>query len=132
MRFPVETDYSLRIMQTLAKEDRRCMASELAQKVCISQAVALKVLKKLHSADLVASRSGKSGGYELVKKADAISLYDIIIASGEDTNINACVDCNYECSRMKDKEKCILHRLFGTLSQDLSDKLKSVKLSQVI
>lgn len=132
MRFPVETDYSLRIMQTLAQESRRCMASELAQKTCISQSVALKVLKKLHSADLVTSRSGKSGGYELARKADNISLYDIIIASGEDTNINVCIDCNYECSRMEDKEKCVLHRLFGSLSDNLADKLKSVTLLQVI
>ena len=119
-------------MQTLAQENRRCMASELARKTCISQSVALKVLKKLHSADLVASRSGKSGGYELARKANDISLYDIIIASGEDTNINVCVDCNYECSRMKDKAKCLLHRMFGSLSEDLADKLKSVTLSQVI
>ncbi len=132
MRFPLETDYSLRIMQTLAGLGSRCDAKQLSEKCSISPSVALKLLKKLHSAGLVQSHPGKSGGFELSKSAHDISLYDIVLASGENVNINICVDCKYECGRYEHKENCFFHCLFGQISDDLREKLLSTSLSQTV
>lgn len=63
---------------------RQCCVSseELAKNICTNPARVRKVMLKLKSAGLVETVSGSLGGYSFTKKAERVSLKDILRATG--------------------------------------------------
>lgn len=90
-------DYGIVIMTQLARNavstDRSPQsAHRLADETSIPQPMASKILKLLAQADLATSRRGASGGYELARGAEAITMADIIEALDGPIAITECVD----------------------------------------
>ena len=60
-----------------------CVSSEeLAKNICTNPARVRKVMLKLKNAGLVETVSGSLGGYSFTKKAERVSLKDILRATG--------------------------------------------------
>ena len=68
-----EMDYALRILRALHREEQ-LSAAEIAQRESIPKAITVKILKKLHTAGVVSSRRGSSGGYLLERSCEELSL----------------------------------------------------------
>jgi Rrf2 family protein len=80
MRISQKLDYACRAMAQLAKRyDGRTITrlDELAQREAVSANFLVQILNDLRRAGLVESRRGKSGGYLLSRKPDAITLREI-------------------------------------------------------
>jgi Rrf2 family protein len=70
---------AIAVMSYLAAEpERRAGSGEIAQARGISQALTAKLLTQLAAAGLISGQPGPGGGYTLAKRAEDISLADII------------------------------------------------------
>ena len=87
-----------------------------------------QLFAKLRSAGLVQGVRGPGGGYSLARKAEEISIADIILSVDERIDITHC-DKKGDC---QDGEKCLTHDLWIELSNKLKEYLDSVYLADLI
>lgn len=87
-------EYALRAVTCLA-EQQACdktpsSADSLAEVTKVPRRYLNRVLQDLVAAELIASRCGSSGGYELAKAADTITILDVVNAVAPLGRITAC------------------------------------------
>jgi len=83
MRISQKLEYACRALAQLAKvHDGRSLTrlEELAQREAVSGNFLVQILNDLRRGGLVESRRGKSGGYLLARRADSITLRQIVEA----------------------------------------------------
>ncbi|MBK9099771.1 MAG: Rrf2 family transcriptional regulator [bacterium] len=85
-------------------------AKEISDSCQISYQLVAKVLQNLVKSDIAISAKGVNGGFSLARKADKISLIDIIRAVETDFKIVDCMQANsssadcehFNCCKIKD------------------------------
>lgn len=80
MHITLETDYAIRIVDFMVKNDGRSDAKAISEKTYVPQTFAMKILRKLGNAGIVNSYKGTKGGYELGRSPSELSLYDVVEA----------------------------------------------------
>jgi Rrf2 family protein len=121
------------IMTALATcEDEKMSSTELAGSLNTNPVVVRRILSDLQKAGLLNTRSGRSGGATLARKASAISLHDVYAAvdDGELFAYNPN-DPNRKCS-LSCAMKSVLEPIFSNAGEALADHLARVKLSSVV
>ena len=84
-------EYALRAMVTMACHPSRALAADfLAEETKVPRAYLHRVLKDLIKAELVQSRPGPAGGYELTRSNSKITVLDIINAVSPIERIREC------------------------------------------
>ncbi len=132
MRIMHEADYAIRIMYCLAERNQTISAKQISDDSGVPSRFALKILRRLTQAGLTESFKGVSGGYQLARAADQISLGEIIEVIDGPIEINHCLSSEFDCSRVQQKNKCTFHRLFSAINQDIRSKLYDLPLSQFV
>ncbi len=132
MRITLESDYALRIVSALAECEGVVDANTLAEKTSVTQRFTLKILHKLVQGNLVSSYKGVNGGYKLKVLPNNITLKDVIELIDGPIAIVRCLDNGESCSMNRDKNACIYHHIFDKISNDLSVKLQSITIADVI
>ena len=132
MRITLESDYALRIVTAIAEYESIVDAGTLAERTSVTQRFTLKILHKLVVGGLVLSFKGAKGGYKLAKKAEDITLKNVIELIDGPIAIARCVDSEESCSLNCDKTACIYHHIFDTISLDLAKKLDKISIRDVI
>jgi len=103
-------------------------ARQLAKNQDVPYDLACKLLQKLASAELVKSSMGASGGFELAKAPDKISLYEIVKAVQGGICLNRCVpdpkSCPNSCS-------CGISKKLIDLQDYIDEYLKKIMLSNL-
>lgn len=86
MKITALEEYGLRCMMQLAlcASDRPMTVAQVAEREGLSTEYAGKLLNLLSQAELVRSVRGRNGGFLLTRRADKISLADIITALSKD------------------------------------------------
>ena len=135
MHITLETDYAIRIINTLVKAKqeqpskegkgaaaRRCCldAGTISQRTDVPQRFALKILHKLVSGGIVRSYKGVYGGYELCAEPSELSLYDVIELVEGEYMFSRCLDDKYGCSC---ENPCSYRQVFGHISKLVKDYL---------
>lgn len=116
-------------MGILALLKRRASAAEMANELQVSQAHLAKVFQKLVHADLVLSTRGASGGFELARCADSITLLEIYRAiEGEATECSNCVLGLSECPF----NQCLFGQIPSEVNQRFEKQLAAYRLSDFI
>ena len=124
MRFQLATDYAIRILCYLHENGNRLStATELSDNLGISYLYFMKVTGYLKHAGLLQSVQGCNGGYQLAKRADQISIYDVVQVIEGDIAINRCLGKDGFCSR-GDKEACRVHKFFETIQEGMVRQMK--------
>ena len=74
--------YAMRAMTHLALQEpgSYLTASEIADSTCIPEPYVAKILRRLVVAKLLASKTGRGGGFFLKRPADAIYFSEVLIA----------------------------------------------------
>ena len=85
MRLNRSTDYAIRVVLCLAKEERAISSSKLSKMVGVSSRYLLQIGARLRGAGLIETVYGPNGGLVLLKPAEEISLYDIITVMERDS-----------------------------------------------
>ena len=125
--------YGLRALAFLAGYDPSDTVNlhHIAEKENISRKYLENIFKLLKKGKIVRSVRGREGGYALVKKADEITLYEIMTAIEGHVTLVDCVDNSAVCKRntecgvrifWKDYQEYIAVYLTEMTLQDFKDK----------
>jgi Rrf2 family protein len=131
MRFTLETDYAIRIVDYLSRKGTRVGAQQIAEKSGVTLRFSLKILRKLVGQGIVRSYKGVQGGYEIALPLDQISIADIVATIEGDYLISRCLEPGHECIRNQ-TGSCPYHELFGQISADVQQKLAGATMQSVI
>lgn len=132
MRITLESDYALRIVDSLARHSDVVDAKTLSSDTSVTLRFTLKILHKLVLGKIVKSYKGVGGGYKLLLSPSEITLRDIIELIDGPIFISRCLENQEMCSMIKDKSMCEYHRIFDHISYGLSKKLGEITIADVI
>ncbi len=130
MRLSTKGRYGVTAMMDLAIHDNAgpVTLADISQCQGISLSYLEQLFAKLRKSGLVEGVRGPGGGYRLSKKADQISIADIISAVDEKVDIT---NCNKE-GNCQDGERCLTHELWIELSNRLYEFLEGITLDQFV
>ena len=132
MFITLETDYAVRMVYCLAKENRRLGANEISEKTGVTLRFALKILRKLVAGGIVNSFKGVTGGYELTKAPGEISLRDVVEIVDGPIILSRCLGDDYVCTGNEDKGNCFFSHKFNEISTLVSDRLGEITFADAI
>ena len=131
MHITLESDYAVRIVSCLAKENKRLDAKTISQKNSVSLRFALNILRKLVETGIVKSYKGMQGGYELAKKPSEISLCDVIETVEGTYHFSRCLEDGYECSCGRSGD-CCYQKAFSNITEIVKKELKSWTFDRLV
>lgn len=126
MHITLETDYAIRIVDFMVKNDGRFDAKTISEKTYVPQTFAMKILRKLGNAGIVNSYKGTKGGYELGRSPSELSLYDVVEAVEGTYMFSRCLDGHYNCNRAENGLPCNYRIAFARISDIVCDELKKL------
>lgn len=126
MHITLETDYAIRIVDFMVKNDGRSDAKAISEKTYVPQTFAMKILRKLGNAGIVNSYKGTKGGYELGRSPSELSLYDVVEAVEGTYMFSRCLDGHYNCNRAENGLPCNYRIAFSRISDIVCDELKKL------
>src|SRR5690606_30504234 len=114
-------DYALRITSALAALNKtdQLPVSELSKRLYISKNFAARIVHKLVKSGILSTTQGKYGGVSLKKKADKLSVYEVLETIGFKTKFNQCLDDRFHCEF---SNKCFFHSFFDEEERKLHEK----------
>jgi Rrf2 family protein len=101
-------DYAIRIMIHLAglPENERVLLPTLAAAANAPASFLSKVLQALTRADLIASRRGQQGGFEILARGRQATILEVVEAIDGPIRLNVCLEHGAGCGR---KNWCVAH-----------------------
>ncbi len=126
------TDYAIVCICILSKKmDRFINAQEISHEAGISLATVQKIMKLIVSkSDFITALRGSSGGYKLTKKANEISIINIIEMMDGPVCITDCVDGNHE--RCSSSENCFLEGNWNNINMIIRNTLQSYSIADLM
>lgn len=121
MLLNLETDYAIRIVSCLSKEEK-LDAKTIALKTGVTPKFTLKILHGLTSSGLVKSFKGKNGGYSLAKSPKDITLLEVVEQVYGTLEVSRC-DGN-GCTHPEGI--CSFRNVFGEVSDYMCKKFSEV------
>jgi Rrf2 family iron-sulfur cluster assembly transcriptional regulator len=114
--------------------------SEVVSPVDISerQQIKLEYVKRLcnfmKNAGFLESFRGKGGGYKLIKDPKDMTMFDIVLASGESVKMTMCSmkGKDYPCNHKQKGDRCLNHGVWGALTIYFSHFLKNITMEEMI
>jgi FeS assembly SUF system regulator len=87
------SDYAVIVLEALSRPDIDALsASQIAAVVKLPEPTVAKVLKQMATGGLVTSQRGVNGGYTIARKAEDISVFDIVSVIEGRLSLTACVE----------------------------------------
>jgi Rrf2 family protein len=125
------TDYALRLIVGLVENGsgEPISARQLAENGDVPYELTCKMLQKLSSAKLIASRMGANGGFELAKRPEKISLYQVIKAIQGSICLNRCVSDAKSCPR---RPRCMVSKKLVSLQEYMERYFKNITLNELL
>jgi Rrf2 family nitric oxide-sensitive transcriptional repressor len=125
-----KTDYALHALIIMARnKNSEYSASELAEIENVSASYLAKVMQKLSKHKIVSSSEGKTGGYKLNKKAEDISIAEIVKILEAEENVFDCVDKVHGCTI---RDRCKIHAVFEEAYQEMLQKLAETSIADIV
>ena len=129
MNFSKTTEYALRILAFMAKEESTLYsANDIYENLNIPFRYLRKLLTLLSKSGLLISIQGKHGGYKISKKSNEISLLSIINISGDSPVSNECFFGFQNCAV---DDKCAMHDKWTAVRENMIDVLNSTSLAEL-
>jgi len=130
MRLTTKGRFAVTAMIDLAMQGGKepVTLAEISERQKISLSYLEQLFGKLRRRELVSSVRGPGGGYQLAKKAEELSVADIIRAVDEPIDATQCGG-RENC---RDERKCLTHDLWASLNERIFEYLNSVTLAQMV
>lgn len=92
-----------------------------------------KILQKLARENILSSTKGPHGGFVLGKKAEEISLYEIIVQIDGEDYFNNCIIRLEPCSCFTEEiSTCPIHKRFSSVRSELISFYQSTSLADIV
>jgi Rrf2 family protein len=128
IRIPEAVSLALHSMAILAaRSDEVLPTREIAETLGGSSAHLAKVLKILENEGLVRSQRGPSGGFQLARSADSISLLEIYEVIEGPLSSQGCLLTTPLCGG----EKCVFGSLLESLDNQFREHLEKTRLTRL-
>lgn len=101
----------------------------ISQRQQISLSYLEQLFGKLRRHELVESTRGPGGGYTLGRKADAITVADIIVAVDEPID---ATQCGGKENCLGEQGRCMTHELWAALNSKMVEFLDSISLKRLV
>ena len=125
------TDYAIVVLGALAHRQGELLATaQLAELTGLAQPTVAKVAKLLQSSDLLTTKRGANGGYQLADEPADISLVRIIEAVEGPIAVNGCVDGAQDPCIVTNT--CFMSNHWNKVNTTLRDALADVSLADLI
>lgn len=109
--------YALHALIYLADQNEGSSVTigEIATKKSIPKKFLEAILLDLKNAGILGSKKGKRGGYYLIKKANQVSIIEVIRHIDGAVAMLPCVSLNFydSCGMCDDEKTCRINHLFG-------------------
>jgi len=129
MQLSLHTDYALRVLMTLAADDRHLSVDDIARRFQISRNHLAKVVQRLQAEGLVETFRGRGGGMRLARPADTITVGDVVRRF---ENLDAFVSCFAAGSGCVIDGVCGLKPLLSEAIEEFLAKLDQRRISELI
>jgi Rrf2 family protein len=128
MQIPRRVDYGLRAVIYLAaqRSDKCCSIGEIAKAQGIPKKFLEKIVQDLVRAELIKSRRGSTGGYQLARAAEAISFCDVVEAIEGPIAVNACLDHQVGCAQMP---RCSMIGVWSEVQNKITEVLSRTTIA---
>src|SRR5437868_250560 len=103
----------------------------ISQRQKISLSYLEQLFGKLRRHGIVESVRGPGGGYSLARRAEDVTVADIIIAVDEPLDATQCGGKG-NCHGDESASRCMTHELWATLNQKMVEYLDSVSLKNLV
>lgn len=114
-------EYALLLVKHLTHNPGTHTISAISEKLAIKEPFLRKTANRLEKAGIIVSHKGRYGGVELLKKD--VSVYDILLAVGEDLSITVCSNGNCSSS-----ETCGIVPTISNIQRGFDTILKITRL----
>lgn len=129
MKLSTKSRYAITAVIDLANNtDSSVALKDISDRQSISLSYLEQLFCKLKNNGVVKSQRGPGGGYMLNKKANDISLHEIIVAVEE--NIDQ-TQCGGSLNCQKDKP-CSTHHVWTGLNEIITDYMKNITIGDVV
>jgi Rrf2 family iron-sulfur cluster assembly transcriptional regulator len=130
MRLTTRGRYAVTALLDLALQptEQTITLAEIAARQSISVAYLEQLFAKLKRHGLVSSVRGANGGYHLARKANEITILEIIEAVNETVDATRC-DHKGNC---QNGAMCLTHDLWQELSHHIADYLAKISLADLV
>lgn len=128
MKLSTKGRYATRILLCISRlqGEQPVPKKKISEQEGISTDYIEQIIVPLKNAGLVTSVRGLHGGFRLAKKADDITIFDILSASEGDINLVSCLAEG--CSR---SDTCVVQRVWQGASDVLRDYFSQITLQQL-
>ena len=127
MKLSTKSRYGLRALFDMAYHSGPFPAQikDISRRQEISPRYLEQIFQDLKKAGLIKSKRGPQGGYQLTRKAEEITVRDIVLAVEGEMTLVDCVKGKRNCNF---NELCVSQRVWQEATRALDDYLASVKL----
>ena len=132
LKLSKKVEYGLIAIRHIASVNNNISnVKEISEKYTIPSDVLAKVMQKLTRGKLILSHQGAMGGYTLARRADEISVMDVIsVIEGSQVGIAQCFAEEPEnCSIYLN---CTIKNPLGKIQHSLEHVFNSMKVSEII
>ncbi len=130
MQLTLEADYAVRIISVLCSEQGKLDAKTISEKAVVSLRFALKILRKLVSAELVESFKGTQGGYTIKRSPGEINLRQVIEAIEGTYYFSRCLSPDGICNRGM-SGVCCYQRAFSEITDMVRERLEAYNFADM-
>ncbi|RME92979.1 MAG: Rrf2 family transcriptional regulator [Candidatus Hydrogenedentota bacterium] len=127
--FSVKTEYALRALSQIANSPKTTKRSDIAEKENIPVHFLEQILLALKKKNIIISRKGPGGGFELAKPLSRITLWEVFSAVEFSDNEPLAESCypGYikECHVESD---CHIRSIWIQLRKDMEASMKKIRL----
>ena len=125
------TDYAVVMLSRMSGDaDGVFTAANLAQESGVPQPTVAKLMKQLGRAGIVTSQRGANGGYMLNRRAEDVSIAEIVTALEGPISLTACIEgADTSCSVMA---MCPMSGNWNKVNRAIKNALDSVTLADMI
>jgi Rrf2 family protein len=129
MQITRQADYAIRAVLFISKlgDNQRAATSHIAQEQHIPPSFLAKIISQLSIAGLLQTSRGARGGVMLAKRAEDITLLDVVESIDGPIALNECVTDANSCSF---GDGCPLRPIWCEAQEELVNRLKSTNFAQ--
>lgn len=132
MQLTLESDYAIRFVIFLIRHGKRADAKTISENTGVTLRFALKILRKLATGGVIQSYKGVSGGYELVREPENITLAEVIGLIEGPYCLSRCLkDDGGSCSHT-DSCECKVSGVLADISREVDRRLRAVTFDQLV
>jgi len=130
MQITRKSDYAISCILHMSKEPEKLFViDKLAEPLSIPKSFLSKILHQLSLAGIIKSIRGVKGGYQLLKRPEEISLYDVIEATEGPIALNRCVINKKMCTL---SDRCSVYPVWVKIRQDIQRQLKEHNFADLL